>query len=345
MREKSKLLATLLMVAALFAIEAICVKPGEAQINPPSRVFVFARSSKGTVRYTMFDGANWGEWSSIGGSVLGSPDACSPNAGEVIVFVRSQSSKYYNELFFKNLKFGQNPPKSWVGFRVKVTSDPGAVCRSGGKVDVFVRGSAAPGAWHAWAENGIWANPFRIDPKPGSDEFRTDEPGIGGVGIGGDIKGGPDACSWGGQRLDVFARGLDDYIWHTYRDEQGKWYGWESVGGLKMASDPSAVARANGQISIFASDANSHVWTKAYSLGNDRWGPWLPLPVKAIVGGPDATRTADNRIDVFARGVDDAIWHTSVTYKGNIPDLKNAPAWESLGGECSSDPSAVGVNW
>ncbi len=328
---------------ASIALVMGCTQYSFAQISPPGKVFVFARVAGARLNYRMFDGRSWGPWNKLDGIILGAPDVCSPNPGEVIIFARGQSGPSEGELFYKTFK-PAGTSAQWQSFRTKVGSDPGVACRSGGKVDVFVSGYGNAAAWWAWYENGAWANPYSIDPNPGSSGFRTLLPAIGGKVLGGAMLGSPDACSWGGKRLDLFVRGTDEYIWHKFRDDQGAWHEWTSIGGLKMTSDPSAATRGHGQMSLFARGQNNQIWTTTYTLATDRWGPWLPIG-GVHAGGPDATRTADNRIDVFSRGADNALWHTSVTYKGNIPDIKNVPAWESLGGKILNDPSAVGVNW
>jgi hypothetical protein len=314
-------------------------------MNPQSRVFVYGRGKDNAIWYEMFDGTNWGDLKSIGGITEGTPDACSPEVGKVTVFARIPPT---GELFYKKLTLNSdNDP--WQRFNTFFTSDPGVVCRSGGKADIFIRGYEDAAVWHAWYENGTWANRYQHtlpDPEAGSGTFHEAPSvnAIGAVSRGGEIVGGPDACSWGGQRLDVFARGKDEYIWHIYRDDQGVWHEWESLGGLRMTSDPSAAARGNGQMSVFARGENNQLWTITYSLKTDHWGPWLPLG-GILAGAPDATRTGDNRIDVFARGADNAMWHTAITFIGDNPDVPSSPGWESLGGEFASDLSAVGVAW
>ena len=337
MKVKSPLLNALLTTTILSIVGTFSPIPAQAQegqLNkPPGKVFIYARDMSGAVIYRMFDKTHWTGWVSLGGVTQGSPDACSPNPGEMIIFVRGGGAAS-GQLFFKRTDAIHFEERStvWEPFRTLVSSDPGAVCRSGGQVDVFARGASDAAVWQAWYANGDWANRY--------------SGGIGGKTLGGGINGGPDACSWGGQRLDVFARGTDNYIWHKYRDEQGAWHEWESLGGMRMTSDPSAVARSSGQMSVFARGENNQIWTKTY-ISDDRWGPWLSLG-GTLAGGPDATRTADSRIDVFARGARGEVLHTSVTFKGNFPDIKNVPAWYDLGlgGHIiTADPSAVGVNW
>ena len=328
MKVKSLILTVVLASPLFLALDSFSLMPVQAQgNNPPSRVFIYGRGANKELLYNTFDGQSWGDWETLGGTIDGSPDACSPNPGEIIIFARWKSGK----LHYKRTSKGQTS-EPWQSTYSSTGSDPGVVCRSGGRFDVFVQVTSQAAVWHAWFEDGLWANWF----GKGAPGFES---------LGGAIKGGPDGCSWGGKRLDVFARGLDNFIWHKYQDDQGTWHEWESLGGLPMTSDPSAVALTSNQLSVFARGENNQIWTKTYVLNTDRWGPWLPLGKMVLAGAPDVARTADNRIDVFARGADSAVWHTSVTYKGNIPDIKNVPEWERLGGKIASDPSAVGVKW
>jgi hypothetical protein len=327
-------IATLICLGGLGMVQA-------GPNNPPSKVFLFARGNDKAIWYNIFDGTNWQGWEALGGVIRGGPDACSPDDKQLIVFARGLGGPGDGTLFYKKLTYGKKP-ESWVSFHTKVGSDPTAACRSFGDFDVFAQSLDSPGVWHAWYENKTWANLFS-DPNPGNVMFPS--PGIGGKSIGGGIYGGPDACSWSGKRLDVFARGAGNYIHHKGRNDDGVWGEWESLGGLPMTSDPSAAARFKGEMTVFARGTNNKLWMKSYSMESDRWSPWFPIGGMDIVGSPDVTATKSGRIDIFARGADNAIWHTSIMFKYNIPDLKNIPAWESLGGAFTSDPSAVAVNW
>jgi hypothetical protein len=353
MKVKSLLLTALLASPLFLALDSFSLMPVQAQRNnrpsrvftnnPPSRVFIYGRGADKALLSKTFDGKKWGDWETIATwKISGSPDACSPNPGEIIIFTLSSAAG----LVYARIIEGQKEKiDGYSPVDAETVSDAGVVCRSGGRFDLFAVHNFSldtsvttdSSVIHAGYVDGAWA------PRPGNWGYLTPPPRF--DSLGGAIKGGPAGCSWGGKRLDVFARGMDDYIWHKYRDDQGTWQEWESLGGLRMTSDPSAAALTSNQLSVFARGENDQIWTKTYILNTDRWGPWVPLGKMVLVGAPGVARTADNRIDVFARGVDSAVWHTSVTYKGNIPDIKNVPEWERLDGKIASDPSAVGVKW
>jgi hypothetical protein len=144
--------------------------------------------------------------------------------------------------------------------------------------------------------------------------------------LGGGLSSGPDVCSWAQGRLDVFARGADNALWHKWFD--GGWSDWESLGGF-LTSDPTAVSWSNGRIDVFARGGDNALWHKWFDGG---WSDWESLG-GGLSSGPDVCSWAQGRLDVFARGADNALWHK--WFDGGWSD------WESLGGSLTSDPAAV----
>ena len=60
----------------------------------------------------------------------------------------------------------------------------------------------------------------------------------------------PTVVSWGPNRLDVFAQGTDDALWHRWWDGT-RWGGWESLGG-SIVGQPEAVCWGPNRIDVFA---------------------------------------------------------------------------------------------
>ncbi|MBA2734173.1 MAG: hypothetical protein H0U54_15000, partial [Acidobacteria bacterium] len=278
------------------------------------QIFVFAKMGEGAQYAHYTDGEGWAKtWKDIGGIVIGAPDACSPNPGQLAVFVRSR----YDCPFAKR--------KSTIGWSSYMAvgacghSEPAAVCRSGGRADFFVVNLK---------DGQVWRRELQPEP-PWSKQT------LGWSNWGGFAKGSPDACSWGGSRLDVFVRGSDDYIWHRWIDDSGVWHDWESLGGLKMTSDPSAVAPRSGVIYVFGRGENNQLWAKIYNQQSDRWGPWLPWG-GVLAGAPDACSWGGKRVDVFARNAKNSLIHRWISDDG-----KMSADWDAFVGELDSDPSAV----
>jgi hypothetical protein len=144
--------------------------------------------------------------------------------------------------------------------------------------------------------------------------------------LGGVLSSAPDVCSWAPGRLDLFARGTDEALWHRWYE--AGWSGWESLGGV-LTSDPAAVSWGNGRIDVFVRGTDNALWHKWYDGG---WSGWESLGGN-LAGGPDVSSWASGRLDVFARGLDNELLHK--WYDGDWS------GWESLGGSIDFDPSAV----
>jgi hypothetical protein len=157
-------------------------------------------------------------------------------------------------------------------------------------------------------------------PEPAGPHWRAWES------LEGVLSSSPDVCSWAPGRLDVFARGMDNALWHRWYD--GGWSGWESLGGV-ITSDPASVSWDNGRIDVFARGTDNALWHKWYD-GN--WSGWESLG-GTLIGGPDVCSWAPGRLDVFARDTNSVLCHKWYD--------NGWSGWETLGGVIASDPSAV----
>jgi hypothetical protein len=147
----------------------------------------------------------------------------------------------------------------------------------------------------------------------------------------GTLASAPEAASWGGGRLDVFARGTDGGLWHEWRDG-GLWSRWEPLGGaLPANADPGAVSWSPGRVDVFVKGSDSTLWHTWWD--GSRWIGWESLG-GVLKSGPDVASWAPGRLDVFVRGTDDGLWH-------RWWDANGWSGWESLGGTLGSDPGAV----
>ncbi len=82
----------------------------------------------------------------------------------------------------------------------------------------------------------------------------------------------PSAVSWSPGRIDVFVRGCDSVLWHTWANSGGQvtWEGWENLGG-NMNSSPTAVSRAPYVLDVLITDFNGEVWDKYYNGSGWTW--------------------------------------------------------------------------
>jgi len=138
----------------------VCRKPGY--------IDVFARGANGelvTISYTQEGG--WGPWISLGGGIVGSPDACAWDGNRIDVFARGSNDALYQITW----------TGTWGGWANKggtLYSDPGAASLGYGYLDVFIQG----------AGNTLYT--LSYDPWTwGSWTYLADG-----------VAGSPDACSW-----------------------------------------------------------------------------------------------------------------------------------------------------
>ncbi|MCP5518910.1 MAG: hypothetical protein H7A45_16830 [Verrucomicrobiales bacterium] len=73
--------------------------------------------------------------------------------------------------------------------------------------------------------------------------------------LGGQLSGDPAVVAWGPDRLDVFARAVDDQLWHNGWGGV-RWGGWESLGGVLLGS-PAVVSHGPNRLDVFSRHADS----------------------------------------------------------------------------------------
>jgi len=125
-------------------------------------------------------------------------------------------------------------------------------------------------------------------------------------------------------RLEIFARGSDQAVWHIWQTAPSNgWSGWASMGGWV---DSIELARnADGRLEIFARGADKAVWHNWQTAPNNGWSGWASLG--GWVDIIEVARNADGRLEIFARGADGAVWHNWQTAPNN-----GWSGWASLGG-------------
>ena len=137
--------------------------------------------------------------------------------------------------------------------------------------------------------------------------------------MGGVFTSAPAAVSSGPNHIDVFGRGTDNAIWHTYWD--GSWHGFDSLGGT-FVSAPSVSSWGGGRLDVFAVGTDSGLYHNYWDGNWHSWGDRLSV---TFTSAPAATSWGTGRIDVFAQNSDNTIWHA----------IWNGTSWslpESLGG-------------
>jgi spore germination protein YaaH len=145
--------------------------------------------------------------------------------------------------------------------------------------------------------------------------------------LGGAFASSPAAASWSIDRLDVFARGMDNSLYHAVGNGVG-FSGFENLGG-GLTSAPAVVSWGPGRLDVFIRGTDNALWHRAYAGG---WSGWESLG-GGLADAPTVTSWAPGRLDVFVRGGDNTLWHRA--YAGGWS------GWENLGGQLTGAPGAV----
>lgn len=146
--------------------------------------------------------------------------------------------------------------------------------------------------------------------------------------LGGNLTSVPAAVSWGGNRLDLFVRGIDNALWHKWWD--GGWSIWENLGG-NLTSPPVVVSWGVNRLDVFIRGIDNALWHKWWD--GARWSDW-EYQGGVLVSTPTVISRAVNRLDVFVQGADGSLYQKFWSGTG----WSN---WINLGGTVSSRPAAV----
>ncbi|HYP91552.1 MAG TPA: hypothetical protein VEQ59_25465, partial [Polyangiaceae bacterium] len=149
--------------------------------------------------------------------------------------------------------------------------------------------------------------------------------------------------SWGPQRIDIFARGLDDGLltksWDTNQWAPSQ-IDYASLGGPTVGA-PSVVSWGPQRIDAFVRGVDSKLYIK--SLTGGVWIGWAslgsPSPTVGVGARPAAVSWGPNRIDLIAPGTDRMLYIKSWTGSSWVPG--QLADWNPLGGPIVGAPEAV----
>ena len=187
-----------------------------------------------------------------------------------------------------------------------------AVARRGAAVTAFVRGSdgrifqttqSSPGA--AWTSYAAVAN--------------------------GAVASAPAAVSWGGSRIDVFARGTNGHLLHA--STSGTTFtAWQDMGGT-ISSAPAVTSSGTGRLDVVARGSGDAMYHRRYD--GTRWSPWRSL------GGP-VMSAASLRVTGSGQVTATAVGRNGILYDVVVGPAGVVRGWRTLGRYSASAPAAGG---
>jgi hypothetical protein len=145
--------------------------------------------------------------------------------------------------------------------------------------------------------------------------------------LGGTLTSSPAAAASAANRIDAFARGTDNALWHRAWNGTS-WSAWDSLGGT-LTSDPSAASQGAGTVDVFVRGTDYGTWHRGWN--GTSWSSWDTAGGRAT-SGPGVTSWGTGRLDLVVRGTDNALWHRG--WSGSAWGV-----WDSVGGNATSDPS------
>ncbi len=216
----------------------------------------------------------------------------------------------------------------WESIGAPFYSAPAIVSWGAGRLDVFGIGNGNI-IYHQYRDANGWAG------TPWQSLLTTNLPTIP-VGY---FHSAPSVVSWGTGRLDVFALGSDNLIYHRWFDNN-VWNStnWESLGSQSMTgfaqgsfiSAPAAVSMTSGRLDVFAVGQDGNLYRKW--LENSVWNPsattWEGMgSYRGVLfnSDPVAVSWGTNRLDVFVSGTDSQIYHL-----GGLVGFSPGLNWEQL---------------
>jgi len=131
-------------------------------------------------------------------------------------------------------------------------------------------------------------------------------------------------------RLEAFVRARDGSIRHTWQDTAAKgWSVWLSLGG-SMDGNPIATRNRDGQVDVFAIEANTGHLQRTWRKLDGSWSGWNDFGEMRIDLSPSVGVNADGGLEIFVVSHDSSVWWNHQNKDGTWD------GWVSLGGSVKS---------
>ncbi len=258
----------------------------EGASGSATSVDVFGRGLDNGLWQNHWNGTSWAGWTSLGGGVTADPGAAPQGTSRLDVYVRGTDKQLYTRTW-NGTSWGP-----WTGLGGVLNSGPDVSVRatSTPTLDVFVEGS----------DGGL----YQKTSTDGGNTYGA------WTGLGGRLTANPGAVSWSSTRIDVFARGIDNQLYHRWWISGTGWSAWELLGGT-LTSAPDATSCGVNHLDVFARGTDNGLWQKSWN--GSSWSGWQPLGGSWTSGPSAECRPGTTTIDLFVRGTDNALWTTQVT--------------------------------
>jgi hypothetical protein len=268
---------------------------------------------------------------------VGTHHDCSQMNRDLINFIEQQKTACDFILKYTIREIGSIlTENNWTVIRGKsVISNPSVVSNGPGKYDVFAIGNDGV-LWHRGYDYGWkgWEPLSTYSNIPGAFVPFNSTVGVSSIFT---------------NRLDVFAKGSDQFIWHNWRDiSEGQWQNeWIPLSTVRFNSEPSTFSTLPSALSLFAIDLSNTLCVNTLNPQTSTWIGWnamkdsectklTPPTVRSdfrlpetclsiecnllrslqgytLAKPPILISTSQGRIDAFALLNNNEIWHGNFT--------------------------------
>jgi hypothetical protein len=258
-------------------------------------VSVFVKATNNTVWHRKWD-YGWGQWENLGGDIDGEPAVASWGRGHMALVARFRSDDRIYTRAFLGGQWGEwtpLPDKADVLNPVRMQGSPRIVSPAPGWLHVVSRGRDNRHYYYVHMDQGGWC----------CGSWQN---------LGGHVTGDPEVVSWGLGHVDVFHRGYDGLLWHTYQTSMG-WSSIERLGSFGFDETPRGLTWGSNHIEIFVKGWDQSIGHIAYLPGYcGGWCPWEVLGHPVTDGVPEPVSMRWGHTAVYVHGTNHAIydrWH------------------------------------
>ncbi|HEY9601490.1 MAG TPA: hypothetical protein V6C85_07770 [Allocoleopsis sp.] len=262
-----------------------------------NRIDLFAIGINSQIYHQWWDGKQWSEWESLEGTYsISAPATVSVGKNRLDVFWIGIDKQVYRRSWNSN-QWSQRESLGGVAIH-------GVAATSWGpdRIDLFAVGTDSS-LYHKYWNGSTWSA-WKIMKFQGHEAVEKSSTCI----------SAPAAVSWGANRIDVFALGIDNYVYHAWGNGSSEWRGWEKLGGPCIHGVAVASRGANSldlfSISTDTIGTDNHMYHRSWN--GSSWSRWENLG-GACISAPAAVSWGENRLDAFVIGTRSALYQKSWT--------------------------------
>ncbi|CAH1386987.1 hypothetical protein [Candidatus Nitrotoga sp. M5] len=252
------------------------------------RLDVVGRGKDDRFYISTWSGSNWSNWSAIGaGSFLSGPAVGQPgsprSAQDQLSVIGLGKDRHFYQADWNSSKWS-----GWSKVNDGIFID-GPALISGSSSMLFGRGKDRR-VYFSTRKSGSWSKWTAI----GNGTFTS----------------APAAVKLSGTTINVFARGDDRGIYHSWSLNGKKWSNWTRIGVGTFKSAPATVSWSHDRLDVFAIGDDSKMWQATWTPNG--WQTWFSLDgVGEFISAPAAVSAQKNQIDLIAVGKDHKIYHNA----------------------------------